>query len=89
MIEPNGIPIAELTNVLRALDGSVDQLSGLGPKFVEVGNNVHGTFQGLRGVYEAPEAEQLLGSTQRVQKNLSEFGPSLPAMSKERCSVGS
>ncbi|HEY0694030.1 MAG TPA: toxin glutamine deamidase domain-containing protein, partial [Kribbella sp.] len=89
MIEPNGIPIAELNNVVSALDANVGQLSGLGSQFSDLGNNVHGTFQGLHGCYHAPEAELLIGSTQKIQKNLTEFGPSLPAMSRHLTNLAS
>ncbi|TDD28019.1 hypothetical protein E1218_08790, partial [Kribbella turkmenica] len=81
MIKPEGIPIAELTKVVSALDENVSGLSKLGQGFTDVGNGVHTTFQRLTGVYHAPEREVLVGSTKKIQKNLTEFGPSLPKMS--------
>ena len=82
MIKPEGIPIAELEDVVSALDANVSPLSGLGQQFTDLGNNVHNTFQGLNGVYHAPERELLVNSTKKIQNNLGEFGPSLPAMSR-------
>src|SRR5689334_12998780 len=81
MIKPEGIPIAELDKVVAALDHNVFGLGPLGQGFTDVGNNVHNTFHHLGDHYQAPEREVLINSTWRVQKNLTEFGPSLPQMS--------
>ena len=89
MIEPNGIPISELNKVLSALDENVSRLSGLGQQFTDLGNNVHNNFQGLNGVYHAPEREVLVNSTQKIKKNLDEFGPSLPSMSRHLTNLAS
>ncbi|MFG1625954.1 toxin glutamine deamidase domain-containing protein, partial [Kribbella sp. NPDC049227] len=82
MIEPNGIPIEKISTVVTALEQNVPGLSGLGQQFTDLGNNVHNTFQRLNGVYHAPEREVLVNSTKKIQTNLTEFGPSLPAMSR-------
>ena len=52
----------------------------MGGHFSDLGNSIHNTFQGLNEVYEAPERELLVSSTVNIQTNLTEFGPSLPAM---------
>ncbi|MEU4191506.1 toxin glutamine deamidase domain-containing protein [Kribbella sp. NPDC026611] len=80
MIQPDGIPIAALKNVVDALEANVQPLSDLGPQITTLGQTVHRTFQGLNGCYEAPERDILTNSTLRIQTNFDKFGPSLPAM---------
>ena len=82
MIQPEGIPISELNKVVSALDANVAPLSRLGQHFVDVGKNTHHAFQGLKHVYHVPKREVLISSTQKIQTNLGDFGPSLPAMSE-------
>lgn len=78
MIKPDGIPIAPLHHLVESLELNVGPMRDLGQPIVDVGNNVHSTFGRLEGCYQAPERDLLIHSTQKVQKNLGEFGRSLP-----------
>lgn len=64
MIDPGGIPQfdgepAQIVAQAQALRAGADA-------FAATGQDVHGTWQGLAGVYTAPESGQLLAATQPV-----------------------
>jgi hypothetical protein len=64
MIDPGGIPQyhgepAQIIAQAQALRSGADT-------FAATGQDVHGTWQGLGGVYTAPESGQLLSATQQV-----------------------
>ena len=65
MIDPAGIPVIE--GDMDALARHAAELIAVGDGFADTGARVHATWQGLRPVYAAPEAEQLFAATAPVQ----------------------
>ena len=64
MINPDGIPQyegepAQIIAEAQAMTAGADA-------FAATGQDVHGTWQGLAGVYTAPESGQLFAATQPV-----------------------
>ncbi|MEV5961380.1 hypothetical protein AB0L70_06415 [Kribbella sp. NPDC051952] len=78
MIQPEGIPVEAVFQMAGLIEQSLGPLDGLGPKFTQVGADVNGAFKQLNNCYQAPERDQLVHSTQRVEDNLGQFGPKLP-----------
>ncbi|MGW2794501.1 hypothetical protein ACWC9H_31875 [Streptomyces sp. NPDC001251] len=75
MIEPSGIP-----QFLGNLDQLEKDISGLRTDATGIrngGKDVHSRFQALAGVYKAPEAEQLLGTTRPVMDKAEIFAQNL------------
>ena len=65
MINPAGIPT--IPGDMDALAGHAAALGGVGSDFAGTGAQVNAIWQGLGGVYDAPEAAQLLAATAPVQ----------------------
>jgi hypothetical protein len=65
MINPAGIPT--IPGDMDALAGHAAALGGVGTDFADTGARVNATWQGLGGVYAAPEVAQLLAATAPVQ----------------------
>jgi hypothetical protein len=65
VIEPGGIPT--IPGDMEALAGHAAALRGVGSDFATTGQRINTTWQGLRGVYYAPEAGQLLAAIAPVQ----------------------
>lgn len=71
MIDPSGIPQydgepAQIIAQAQAMRAGADA-------FAATGQDVHGTWQGLAGVYTAPESGQLLAATQPVATRSAEL----------------
>ncbi|MFG1909947.1 hypothetical protein [Kribbella sp. NPDC048928] len=82
MTQPSGIPVSEVYSLAAAIESKISPLSGLGAKFTEVGAHINREFRHLNDCYQAPEREQLVNSTQRIQDSLGEFGPKLPEVAQ-------
>ncbi|HEY3560144.1 MAG TPA: hypothetical protein VGL05_21895, partial [Kribbella sp.] len=78
MIQPEGIPVEAVFSAAAGIAQSLGPLDGLGPRFAETGAHINTEFKRLNNCYQAPEREQLVHSTQRIQDSLGEFGPKLP-----------
>lgn len=65
---------------MDALAGHARALSELGGQFAGTGERVHASWQGLAGVYEAPEAAQLLAATGPVQLVSASVGEDITAV---------
>ncbi|NBM18476.1 hypothetical protein [Streptomyces sp. GC420] len=70
-VDPAEIPVFTGDEVL--LGQMVKALSSDGEKVASAAGEVHKTFGGLRAFYEAPEAEQLFGTTQPVVKTANDL----------------
>ncbi|MBC9717857.1 hypothetical protein H9Y04_35530 [Streptomyces sp. TRM66268-LWL] len=90
IISPGGIP--HYTGNLTALDEHIGKLKHAARSVREHGGDVDTRFQGLDAYYKAPEAGQLLMSTQPVQETSSSFADSLEtvasALSAYRDEIG-
>lgn len=75
MINPAGIPA--IPGDMAALAGHATAISKVGTDFASTGQQVNSTWQGLAGVYEAPEIGQLLAATAPVQSISSSVGDDL------------
>lgn len=75
MINPAGIPT--IPGDMAVLAGHATALSGVGTDFAGTGQQVNAIWQGLAGVYEAPEIGQLLAATAPVQSISSSVGEDL------------
>ncbi|HWR47015.1 MAG TPA: hypothetical protein VN327_05270, partial [Pseudonocardiaceae bacterium] len=64
-IDPGGIPT--IPGDMDALAGHAAALRGVGSDFATTGQRINTTWQGLGGVYLAPEVGQLLAATAPVQ----------------------
>jgi hypothetical protein len=65
VIDPGGIPT--IPGDMDALAGHAAALRGVGSDFATTGQRINTTWQGLGGVYRAPEIGQLLAATAPVQ----------------------
>ncbi|MGW1342241.1 hypothetical protein ACWCOV_14440 [Kribbella sp. NPDC002412] len=45
MIEPDGVPVDEVTAAVKALDASVATLRGLAQQISDIGDDIHDTWQ--------------------------------------------
>ncbi|MER6121738.1 hypothetical protein ABT173_03360 [Streptomyces sp. NPDC001795] len=75
LIDPSGIP--HFIGDLSTLDIDVMLLSANAAEFRASGANVHNTFQGMSAFYHAPEAHDLLSSTQPVKTKSDAFADDL------------
>ncbi|MFE4870078.1 EndoU domain-containing protein [Streptomyces sp. NPDC056682] len=75
MIEPSGIP--QFLGNLDQLDKDISALRTDATGIRNGGKDVHSRFQALAGVYKAPEAEQLLGTTRPVMDKAETFAQKL------------
>ncbi|MFF4184793.1 EndoU domain-containing protein [Streptomyces sp. NPDC001691] len=75
MIEPSGIP--QFLGNLDQLDKDISALRTDATGIRNGGKDVHSRFQALAGVYKAPEAEQLLGTTRPVMDKAETFAQNL------------
>ncbi|MFD7130480.1 hypothetical protein [Streptomyces sp. NPDC059894] len=75
LIDPSGIP--HFIGDLSTLDTDVMLLTANAAQFRASGADVHTTFQGLSAVYRAPEAGDLLSSTQPVKAKADAFADDL------------
>ncbi|MEU9101800.1 hypothetical protein [Streptomyces sp. NPDC048361] len=75
MIEPSGIP--QFLGNLDQLEKDVSALRTDATGIRNGGKDVHSRFQALAGVYKAPEAEQLLGTTRPVLDKAEIFAQNL------------
>ncbi|MFD7169720.1 scabin-related ADP-ribosyltransferase [Streptomyces violascens] len=75
MIEPSGIP--QFLGNLDQLDKDISALRTDATGVRNGGKDVHSRFQALAGVYKAPEAEQLLGTTRPVMDKAETFAQNL------------
>ncbi|MFH7337480.1 EndoU domain-containing protein [Streptomyces sp. KHY 26] len=71
MIEPGGIP--QYTGDFGALSKAVTELRKHAIGIRNAGQDVHSRFQATAAFYKAPEADQLLSSTQPVMDTADEF----------------
>lgn len=71
MIDPGGIP--QYTGDFGKLSKAVVELRKRAVAIRNDGKNVHGRFQATAAYYKAPEADQLLSSTQPVMDTADEF----------------
>lgn len=78
MINPGGIP--QIPGDMDALAKDAADLTGVGGDFAETGQRVNATWQGLAGVYKAPEAGELLAATAPVQSVSSSVGSDIKAV---------
>lgn len=65
MINPGGIP--QIPGDIDALAQHASSLTGVGDAFATTGQQVNATWQGLSGVYRAPEVGEMLSATAPVQ----------------------
>lgn len=72
MINSAGIPT--IAGDMDALAAHARELSAAGSAFADTGQRVHGTWQGLAAVYDAPETGQLLAGTGPVQRVSASVG---------------
>lgn len=77
MIDPEAIP--RLPH-LEELAADVRALRAAGAGFRDTGARVHGTWQGLAGCYEAPEAVDLLTATGLVRRDAAAVGADIVAV---------
>ncbi len=78
MINPGAIP--QIPGDMDALRGHAPAVSGVGTAFPDTGRRVNATWQGLTGVYSAPEAGDLLVATVPVQTVSASVGEDLTAV---------
>ncbi len=72
MIDPGGIPQYE--GDPGQITAQAEAMTAAAGTFAATGQDVHGTWQGLAGVYTAPEAGLLLTATQPVADRAAEVG---------------
>jgi hypothetical protein len=77
MINPGAIP--SIPGDMDALAAHASQLSRTGGDFSRTGEQVNHTWQGLSGVYRAPEAGQLFAATAPVQSVSASVGADIEA----------
>ncbi|MFF8928215.1 hypothetical protein ACF1AO_13190 [Streptomyces longwoodensis] len=75
LIDPSGIP--HFIGDLSTLDVDVMLLTANAAQFRASGADIHTTFQGLGAVYHAPEAGDLLSSTEPVRTKSDAFADGL------------
>ncbi|GHD48968.1 hypothetical protein [Streptomyces galbus] len=75
LIDPSGIP--HFIGDLSTLDVDVMLLTANAAQFRASGADIHTTFQGLGAVYHAPEAGDLLSSTEPVRAKSDAFADDL------------
>lgn len=75
MINPAGIPT--IPGDMGALDGHASALRATGTDFAATGARIDSTWQGLNGVYDAPEVGQLLAATAPVKTISASVGSDL------------
>ncbi|MFI1372523.1 hypothetical protein ACH4UY_10995 [Streptomyces longwoodensis] len=75
LIDPSGIP--HFIGDLSTLDVDVMLLTANAAQFRASGADIHTTFQGLSAVYHAPEAGDLLSSTEPVRTKSDAFADDL------------
>lgn len=78
MISAAGIPVIE--GDMDALAAHARALSTTGSAFADTGARVNATWQGLAGVYDAPEVAQLLTATAPVQSISGSLGADIEAV---------
>ncbi len=66
--------IPQIDGDLDAVDGAGASLKSAGSGFSETGADVHSTWQGLSGVYRAPEVGELLSATAPVASDAAAVG---------------
>ena len=72
MINPGAIP--RFQGDVDALEADAGTLKGVGQDVRATGTEVHSTWQGLAGFYEAPEAAQLFAATEPVRSRAGDLG---------------
>jgi hypothetical protein len=75
VINPAGIPT--IPGDMGALDGHATALRETGTDFAATGARIDSTWQGLNGVYDAPEVGQLLAATAPVKTISASVGSDL------------
>ena len=78
MINPGGIP--RIPGDMELLAQHAGELSQVGPAFSMTGEQVNSTWQQLAGVYDAPEAGQLMAATGPVQTTAASVGEDIAAV---------
>ncbi|MGW2883089.1 hypothetical protein ACWDBP_44400 [Streptomyces sp. NPDC001233] len=78
MIDPGGIP--QYTGDFTKLDKAVSDLRKRAVGIRDAGQNVHSRFQATAAYYKAPEAEQLLSSTQPVMDTADSFAADIESL---------
>jgi Colicin D len=78
MITPSGIP--EIPGDMTALQDHAQRLQKLGSDVTTAGADVDSTWQGLAGVYDAPEAGELFAATGPVRTGTATLGDDLDAV---------
>ena len=77
MIDAASVPMIE--GDMDALAAHARDVDATGAAVADIGARVHTTWQGLRPVYSAPEAEQLLAATLPVQSTSASAGEDIAA----------
>jgi ppGpp synthetase/RelA/SpoT-type nucleotidyltranferase len=72
VINPGAIP--RFQGDVDALEADAGTLKGVGQDVRATGAEVHSTWQGLAGFYEAPEAAQLFAATEPVRSRAGDLG---------------
>ena len=70
----NAAEIPQIEGDLDAVDGAGKSLTSAGRGFADTGSDVHATWQGLSGVYSAPEAGELFAATAPVSSDSATIG---------------
>ncbi|EST27382.1 hypothetical protein [Streptomyces roseochromogenus] len=78
MIDPGGIP--QYTGDFTKLDKAVSDLRKRAVGIRDAGQNVHSRFQATAAYYKAPEAEQLLSSTQPVMDTADDLAADIESL---------
>lgn len=78
MIDPGAIP--QIPGDMEALTGHAAAITRVGAEFAGTGQHVHATWQGLAGVYHAPEAAHLFTATAPVQAVAGSVGEDITAV---------
>ncbi|MFB6850577.1 ADP-ribosyltransferase [Streptomyces sp. NPDC056373] len=79
MIQPEKIP--QFTGNLEQLETDYADLKKDAGHVRDAGGDIHSRFQGLSAYYDAPEAEQLFGTTKPVKEKADTFGDGLEKVS--------
>jgi len=70
----NTAEIPQIEGDLDAVDGAGSKMKTAGTGFSTTGSDVHSTWQGLSGVYKAPEVGDLLSATAPVSSDAAAVG---------------
>ena len=70
----NTAEIPQIEGDLDVVDGAGAKLRSAGTGFSTTGSEVHSTWQGLSGVYRAPEVGELLAATAPVASDAAAVG---------------